>query len=85
MQDVSKVVKLMKQAKGYEEEGENFIKMSKEKISEARELCPHAVTVSKDDYYEGGYMNKATTTTNTYCEICGKLLETNVTTHSWYG
>ena len=41
-------------------------------------------TFIKEYYFEGNYNDKAYTDVLTYCNVCGKLLNTNTKQHSWY-
>lgn len=41
-------------------------------------------TYVKEDYFEGSYNDKAYTDVLTYCNVCGKLLNSRTRQHSWF-
>lgn len=83
--DVSKVVKLVEESKGYETQIKELREKANKLLTEARELCDHPATEEKSSYFDGSYLDHASTTTDTYCVICGKKLGSETITHSWYG
>jgi len=85
MQDVSKVVELVNEAHEMKTKATDMLNKSERILAEARELCTHPVCIKKDSYYEGGYLDRASTTTFSHCQICGKLVRTDTVTHPFYG
>ena len=79
------VVNLLKEVEKSKKKSDKLRKKSNKLLNEAMKLCPHPETREDVDYYEGGYMDRATTTTHTYCDVCGLLLGTEIDEHSWYG
>lgn len=62
----------------------------KEAIDELRhnlKSCPHPEEYieEKSKYYEGSYLNVATTVYWRQCSICGEESEGVTESHSWYG
>jgi len=51
----------------------------------AQKLCEHPATIEEESYFEGTYYDKASTKTYITCAICGKLIDTKIETHSYYG
>lgn len=83
--DVSKVVKLVEESKSYEEQIKELREKSQKCLSRARELCDHPATEEKHHYFDGSYLDHASTTIDTYCVICGMRVDSKTETHSWYG
>jgi len=50
-----------------------------------KDICPHPTTITTYEYDEGGYLDRASTTTINKCSICGKILGTKTETHNYYG
>ncbi len=47
--------------------------------------CPHEEIEPKESYYEGSYLNKASTDYWNQCKLCGARSEVTTQVHSWYG
>ena len=61
------------------------IQRTRRKIQDMITNCPHEETVVKERYYEGSYLNKATTETQTVCVLCNKVISEHTEIHSHYG
>jgi len=75
----------MKAAKLLRKKSKKALKRAAKKEAEARELCSHEVTEDNETYFSGSYLDKAKTTHNIKCVLCGKTVDTVTETHSWYG
>lgn len=83
--DVTKIKKKIKESEKLRKEGKKLVSKADKLMSEARDQCPHTVTETHDEYFEGTYLDKARTVTYKFCAICGKQLDSETTMHSWYG
>jgi len=54
-------------------------------LDKAQEKCTHLVWKEDSTYYDGNYLDRASTTTYRTCSICGKELKVEIEEHSWYG
>ncbi len=80
-----KVDKLIKEFLRCQGKSSKFNKRATKALNEARELCKHPTTRSKDRYYSGSYDTHASTQTDVECDVCGKHLRSDIEEHSWYG
>jgi len=82
--DVEVVIELLKLHKRFRKKAVKFNKRAAEALREAQETCPHEDVEVEYHYNEGGYMDKASTTTLTTCKLCKKDLKTETKTHNYY-
>lgn len=50
------------------------------KRDELQEICIHNETIKKEDYIEGGYLDREEYITTIVCKVCGKVLDKQVET-----
>lgn len=46
---------------------------------------PKEYLYTDDEYYEGSYLDHASTTHITKCKLCNQIVNTVIEMHSWYG
>lgn len=49
------------------------------------ETCTHEETNTKTTYFGGSYLDRASTTYDTYCVLCNKHLHEKTVTHDYFG
>jgi len=61
------------------------LKSAKDEYSKLLETCPHFEVNEIRDHYEGGYLDRASTTITRVCQLCGKVVFTQTEMHDYYG
>lgn len=54
-------------------------------VKELFDTCTHDRVITTSRYYDGSYLDKASTCYTDKCVLCGKIVGERRETHNWYG
>jgi hypothetical protein len=54
-------------------------------LDKIRAICPHETTKETSSYYSGSYYDKASTTYQVHCTVCGLKVDEHTVSHCYYG
>lgn len=83
--DVTKIKQLLKLAEDKDRQGRILRSEASALIETAQKQCTHPVVENDEQYDDGSYLDRASTTKTTKCAICGKQLDCKTKQHPWYG
>lgn len=62
-----------------------LVRMLKNTEQSLKDICPHKNAETKEQYFDGSYLDRASTTRWLVCPTCGWESDKVNKTHSWYG